>query len=106
MSLIDSLTALCTFRDGGSFHESSSDEEVVHIRNLGGGGGGPISRRRGASVLCRPVPKKGSKTALLDSSQVMVCVAHVLVLQRTCTMSLHRRIFVFLRIRNKDNEAG
>lgn len=75
LSILDSITALCTFRDG-SFQESSSDEELVNIGSLGG-----RFRRsdRSFASVCRPVTKKrsggggsgSSRTSFLDSNQVM-----------------------------------
>lgn len=81
VSLLDSITSLCTFRDG-SFQESSSDEELVSIGGLGGGV--RRSNRTFASV-CRPVPKKrsggggsgSSRSAFLDSSQVMMLLGTI-----------------------------
>lgn len=69
LSIIDSITALCTFREG-SFEESS-DEEIVptveHVRDSGwvdaqkGGAGGVPSLRR---------PLAGKKAGLVNRSKV------------------------------------
>lgn len=112
LSLIDSVTALCTFRDG-SFHESSSDEEVVHITNLGGGSGGggsgAMNRGRSASAMYRPVTKKGSKAALLDSSQVTNGVYCLWFCAETCAAPFCRELFgfvMFAPLRGKASAAG